>query len=62
MKKEQEEPLVIVLPMEVVGDARNLVVRRELREGPSIAKLMVVAEGASILAVPRALKVALTTA
>ena len=30
------------------GDAKNLVVRRELREGPSIAKLMVVVSDACL--------------
>jgi len=62
VRKEQEEPLVIVFPMAVVGDARNLGARRELREGPSTAKHMVVVGDASILAVRRVLKAALTTA
>lgn len=48
--------------MVVVGDARNLVARRELKEGPSIAKLMVVVGDASTLVAQRVLKVAPTTA
>ena len=48
--------------MVVVGDARNLVVRRELREGPSIAKLMVVVGDASTLVAQRVPKVALSVA
>jgi hypothetical protein len=48
--------------MVVGGDAKNLVVRREPREGPSIAKLMVVVGDASTLVAQRVPKVALTTA
>jgi hypothetical protein len=48
--------------MVVVGDAKNLVVRRELRQGPSIAKRMVEVGGANLSVAQRVLKVALTTA
>lgn len=48
--------------MAVVGDARNLVVKRELREGPSIARHMVEVGDANFLVVQRVLKAALTTA
>jgi len=44
------------------GDAKNLVVRRELRERPSIAKLMVVVGDASTLVAQRVPKVALSVA
>lgn len=48
--------------MVVAGGAKKLVVRRELKEGPSSAKLMVVVSDANTLAAPRVLKVARTIA
>jgi hypothetical protein len=48
--------------MVVVGDARNLVARRVLREGPSIARPMVEGGDASFLDVQRVLKGAQITA